>query len=115
MNSSGAAPGFHHVAIRAVDFDATIKFYTEALAAQCTTNLRCPAGSTAPHSLTPATAAISKCSVKVPQCKQRGVGATLTRNPPKAHCCIFVCVSPMWKHRTLARLQQGQSHALHHE
>jgi glyoxylase I family protein len=23
--------GFHHVAIRAVDFDATIKFYTEAL------------------------------------------------------------------------------------
>lgn len=31
MNSSGAALGFHHVAIRAVDFDATIKFYTGAL------------------------------------------------------------------------------------
>jgi glyoxylase I family protein len=25
------ARGFHHVAIRAVDFDATVKFYTEAL------------------------------------------------------------------------------------
>ena len=24
-------PGFHHVAIRAVDFDATVKFYTEGL------------------------------------------------------------------------------------
>jgi glyoxylase I family protein len=31
MQSLGTAPGFHHVAIRAVDFDATIRFYTEAL------------------------------------------------------------------------------------
>ena len=31
MKSLGAAPGFHHVAIRAVDFDETIKFYTEGL------------------------------------------------------------------------------------
>jgi glyoxylase I family protein len=27
----GAATGFHHVAIRAVDFDAAIRFYTEGL------------------------------------------------------------------------------------
>ena len=27
----GVATGFHHVAIRAVDFDATIRFYTEGL------------------------------------------------------------------------------------
>jgi catechol 2,3-dioxygenase-like lactoylglutathione lyase family enzyme len=31
MKSLGTAPGFHHVAIRAVDFDATIRFYTEGL------------------------------------------------------------------------------------
>jgi catechol 2,3-dioxygenase-like lactoylglutathione lyase family enzyme len=31
MKSIGTAPGFHHVAIRAVDFDETIRFYTEAL------------------------------------------------------------------------------------
>lgn len=29
--SGAMTPGFHHVAIRAADFDATIKFYTEAL------------------------------------------------------------------------------------
>lgn len=29
--NGGTASGFHHVAIRAVDFDATIKFYTETL------------------------------------------------------------------------------------
>lgn len=27
----GSTPGFHHVAIRAADFDATIRFYTEGL------------------------------------------------------------------------------------
>jgi len=27
----GTVPGFHHVAIRAVDFDETIQFYTEGL------------------------------------------------------------------------------------
>jgi glyoxylase I family protein len=31
MKSLGTAPGFHHVAIRAVDFDETIRFYTEGL------------------------------------------------------------------------------------
>jgi catechol 2,3-dioxygenase-like lactoylglutathione lyase family enzyme len=31
MNSAGTTPGFHHVAIRAVDFDATIQFYTQGL------------------------------------------------------------------------------------
>ena len=31
MESLGTAPGFHHVAIRAVDFDETIRFYTEGL------------------------------------------------------------------------------------
>ncbi len=31
MKSLGSAPGFHHVAIRAVDFDETIRFYTEGL------------------------------------------------------------------------------------
>ncbi len=31
MSSSGNTSGFHHVAIRAVDFDATIKFYTDGL------------------------------------------------------------------------------------
>jgi catechol 2,3-dioxygenase-like lactoylglutathione lyase family enzyme len=31
MSSAGTTPGFHHVAIRAVDFDATIRFYTEGL------------------------------------------------------------------------------------
>jgi glyoxylase I family protein len=31
MRSLGTAPGFHHVAIRAVDFDETIRFYTEGL------------------------------------------------------------------------------------
>ena len=31
MQSLGTAPGFHHVAIRAVDFDETIRFYTEGL------------------------------------------------------------------------------------
>ena len=31
MKALGAAPGFHHVAIRAVDFDETIRFYTEGL------------------------------------------------------------------------------------
>ena len=31
MKSLGTAPGFHHVAIRALDFDETIRFYTEGL------------------------------------------------------------------------------------
>lgn len=31
MQSLGTAPGLHHVAIRAVDFDETIQFYTEGL------------------------------------------------------------------------------------
>jgi catechol 2,3-dioxygenase-like lactoylglutathione lyase family enzyme len=31
MKSPAAPPGFHHVAIRAVDFDETIRFYTEGL------------------------------------------------------------------------------------
>jgi glyoxylase I family protein len=31
MKSLGTPPGFHHVAIRAVDFDETIRFYTEGL------------------------------------------------------------------------------------
>jgi glyoxylase I family protein len=31
MKSLGTAPGFHHVAIRAEDFDETIRFYTEGL------------------------------------------------------------------------------------
>jgi glyoxylase I family protein len=31
MKSLGTAPGFHHVAIRTVDFDETIRFYTEGL------------------------------------------------------------------------------------
>lgn len=31
MKSLGSAPGFHHVAIRAVDFDESIRFYTEGL------------------------------------------------------------------------------------
>jgi glyoxylase I family protein len=31
MKSPTTAPGFHHVAIRAVDFDETIRFYTEGL------------------------------------------------------------------------------------
>jgi catechol 2,3-dioxygenase-like lactoylglutathione lyase family enzyme len=31
MKSLGTAPGFHHVAIRAVDFDETIRFYTQVL------------------------------------------------------------------------------------
>jgi catechol 2,3-dioxygenase-like lactoylglutathione lyase family enzyme len=31
MKSLGTAPGFHHVAIRAMDFEESIRFYTEAL------------------------------------------------------------------------------------
>ena len=31
MQSLGTAPGFHHVAVRAIDFDETIRFYTEGL------------------------------------------------------------------------------------
>lgn len=31
MSSASTTPGFHHVAIRAVDFDATMRFYTEGL------------------------------------------------------------------------------------
>ena len=31
MSGRGTTPGFHHVAIRAVDFDATVRFYTEGL------------------------------------------------------------------------------------
>ena len=31
MKSLHSGNGFHHVAIRAVDFDATVKFYTEGL------------------------------------------------------------------------------------
>ena len=31
MSGAGATPGFHHVAIRAVDFDATVRFYTQGL------------------------------------------------------------------------------------
>ncbi|HVZ07722.1 VOC family protein [Rhodopila sp.] len=31
MQSPDTAPGFHHVAIRAIDFDETIRFYTEGL------------------------------------------------------------------------------------
>jgi glyoxylase I family protein len=31
VKSLGTPPGFHHVAIRAVDFDETIRFYTEGL------------------------------------------------------------------------------------
>jgi glyoxylase I family protein len=31
MKSLGTAPGFHHVAIRATDFDESVRFYTEGL------------------------------------------------------------------------------------
>lgn len=31
MQSVTSPPGFHHVAIRAIDFDATVEFYTEGL------------------------------------------------------------------------------------
>ena len=31
MTPSSTAPAFHHVAIRATDFDRTVKFYTEGL------------------------------------------------------------------------------------
>lgn len=31
MESSGTAPGFHHVVIRALDFDETVQFYTQGL------------------------------------------------------------------------------------
>ena len=31
MQARDTAPGFHHVAIRAVDFDRTVQFYTEGL------------------------------------------------------------------------------------
>jgi glyoxylase I family protein len=31
MQSLGTIPGFHHVAIRTVDFDESIRFYTEGL------------------------------------------------------------------------------------
>ena len=31
MKSLAKAPGFHHVAIRAIDFDETLRFYTEGL------------------------------------------------------------------------------------
>ena len=31
MSDQRTTPGFHHVAVRAVDFDATVKFYTEGL------------------------------------------------------------------------------------
>jgi catechol 2,3-dioxygenase-like lactoylglutathione lyase family enzyme len=31
MQSLAQPPGFHHVAIRAVDFDETVRFYTEGL------------------------------------------------------------------------------------
>jgi glyoxylase I family protein len=31
MKSLGSAPGFHHVAIRATDFDESLRFYTEGL------------------------------------------------------------------------------------
>jgi catechol 2,3-dioxygenase-like lactoylglutathione lyase family enzyme len=31
MSGRSISPGFHHVAVRAVDFDATVKFYTEGL------------------------------------------------------------------------------------
>lgn len=31
MKSPASPPGFHHVAIRATDFDETIRFYTEGL------------------------------------------------------------------------------------
>lgn len=31
MSAATATPGFHHVAIRAVDFDETIRFYTAGL------------------------------------------------------------------------------------
>ncbi len=31
MKSLGTPPGFHHVAIRAVDFDEAIRFYTDGL------------------------------------------------------------------------------------
>jgi catechol 2,3-dioxygenase-like lactoylglutathione lyase family enzyme len=31
MESLASPPGFHHVAIRAVDFDETVRFYTEGL------------------------------------------------------------------------------------
>jgi glyoxylase I family protein len=31
MSGADTTPGFHHVAIRAVDFDATVRFYTNGL------------------------------------------------------------------------------------
>ena len=31
MSDQRTTPGFHHVAVRAVDFDATVRFYTEGL------------------------------------------------------------------------------------
>jgi glyoxylase I family protein len=38
MSGQRITPGFHHVAIRAADFDATIRFYTEGLG--CTVHYR---------------------------------------------------------------------------
>ena len=31
MQPSSAAPGFHHIALRATDFDRTLRFYTDGL------------------------------------------------------------------------------------
>ena len=63
--SDRTTPGFHHVAIRAVDFDATVKFYTEGLG--CTVHYRvfgAWAASTGRLSWMQATAATSKCSAQ---------------------------------------------------
>ena len=73
-----AGQGFHHVAIHAIDFDTTLKFYTEGWAFRCTSNFLCLAGSTVLPSSTWVIAATSKCSARAPPCSQRaGVDARM--------------------------------------
>ena len=87
--------GFHHVAIRAIDFDATIKFYNEGLG--CTVSSRCLAGSTVRPFSMQATAGSSRCSAQRPPSRRRDDDAGQTRKRPREHYCTFACGCRMWR------------------
>ena len=71
-----AGQGFHHVAIRAIDFDATLKFYAEGLGCSVRLEFSVPGR-------------IDRAAFL-----DMGVG-TPTRNRPKGRCCTFASGSTM--------------------
>jgi catechol 2,3-dioxygenase-like lactoylglutathione lyase family enzyme len=90
-----AGQGFHHVAIRAIDFDATLKFYAEGLGCSVRVEFSVPDGIDRAAFLDMGDAATSNCLAGAPLCSQRDGGGARLRNRPKALCCTSASASPM--------------------